>query len=246
MAATLQRSLPFTLHLKETTTVKAIAVVDGNVSKVAEATYTAIPKSTLAEAQAAEAGTTLYVEGVVVASAANGAVLYDGTDYLYYYNTANALKVGQKVGATGALSTYGGSNQLTATATITELGTQSVSHPVAKRLSGADLDDILTDGISERKYVSFDGTLTISGNYYNITVDGAETAVGAIVKPNEDLTELDGKKVTVKGYLMYVTSNKYVYFVATEVNEFDDTQAAYEDALSTLVDGETPIKSLLR
>jgi hypothetical protein len=63
------------LTITETTTVKAIAVVGEKSSAVAEATYTQLTKITLAEAQAAEAGTSVFVEGTVVASAASGAVI---------------------------------------------------------------------------------------------------------------------------------------------------------------------------
>ncbi|MBR0273600.1 MAG: chitobiase/beta-hexosaminidase C-terminal domain-containing protein, partial [Bacteroidaceae bacterium] len=128
------------LTITETTTVKAIAVVNEVASAPAEATYTALAKSTIAEAQAAAAGTTVYVEGVIVASAANGAVLYDGTDYLYYYNNANALVVGQKVRMVGTLATYGGAKQLPNSTTITELGTEAVAHPAATALDGAAFD----------------------------------------------------------------------------------------------------------
>ena len=206
------------LTITETTTVKAIAVVNEVASAPAEATYTALAKSTIAEAQAAAAGTTVYVEGVIVASAANGAVLYDGTDYLYYYNNANALVVGQKVRMVGTLATYGGAKQLPNSTTITELGTEAVAHPAATALDGAAFDEIQTAAVATRQYVSFIGTLSISGNYYNLTIDGATKATASIVKPSEDLSALNGKEVAVKGYLMYV-NKAYVYTVATSVKE---------------------------
>ena len=206
------------LTITETTTVKAIAVLNELTSAVAVATYTALTKSTIAEAQAAEVGTTVYVEGVIVASAANGAVLYDGTDYLYYYNTSNALTVGQNVRMVGALASYGGAKQLTNAATVTVLGTEEVTHPAAVALDGAAFDAVKTAGVATRQFVTFKGTLAISGNYYNVTIDGAAEAMGSIVKPSEDLSALDGKKVVVTGYLMYV-NNKYVYVVATSVKE---------------------------
>ena len=214
------------LTITETTTVKAIAVLDEQSSGVAEATYTALAKSTIAEAQAAETGSTVYIEGVVVASAANGAVLYDGTDYLYYYNNANALAVGQKVRMIGNLATYGGAKQLTSAAAVTDLGTEAVTHPAAVALDGAAFDAIQAAGAATRQYISFIGTLSISGNYFNITVDGAENSTASIVKPSEDLSELNGKQVAVKGYLMYV-NNKYVYAVATSVKEVGDDVVDY-------------------
>ena len=203
------------ITLTETTTVKAIAAKGGNVSSVASATYTKVSVSTIAQAQAAEKGTTVVIEGVVVASAASGAVLYDGTDYMYYFNNANALNVGQKVRMAGALGEYGGAKQMQASATITELGTETVTYPTPTTLTKADFEAIVTAKKAERKYVTFEGTLTISGNYFNILID-SEVAQGSLVKPKEDLSALNNQKVTVNGFMMYV-NNKYVYAVATEV-----------------------------
>ena len=206
------------LTIRATTTIKAMAVKDGKTSNIVTATYTIaeLEVKTLAEAQAAAKGDAVIVEGVVVASAAGGAVLSDGTDYLYYYNSNNALTVGQKVRMSGALGEYGGAKQMTNSATITELGTEEVTYPEPVVLSTSDFESIVTAKVAERKYVKFEGTLNINGNYFNIAIDGTEAAVGSIVKPREDLTDLNGKKIVVTGYLMYV-NNKYVYVVATSV-----------------------------
>ena len=118
----------------------------------------------------------------------------------------------------GQLGEYGGAKQLTSTATITELGTETVIQPTPVKLAASDFESIVTAKVAERKYVSFEGTLTISGNYFNIAIEGTEKAIGSIVKPKENLTELSGKKVVVTGYLMYVNS-KYVYAVATSVED---------------------------
>lgn len=208
------------IQITRTTTIKAMAVKDGKTSSIVSATYTIeeLQTMTLAQAQAADKGTAVIVEGVVVASAANGAVLSDGTDYLYYYNNENPLTIGQKVRMSGELGEYGGAKQLTSTATITELGTETVTHPTAVTLAAADFESIVTAKVAERKYVTFEGTLNINGNYFNIAIDGTEAAIGSIVKPKEDISALNEKKVVVTGYLMYV-NKKYVYVVATSVED---------------------------
>ncbi len=206
------------IEVQQTTTIKAIAVKGGVASSVASETYTKLEVITIAQAQAAAQNESVLIEGTVVASAANGAVIYDGTDYIYQYNTANKLAVGQKVRMQGALGMYGGAKQLTSSATITELGTENVTHPEATALTTADFEGYVTEKATPRKYVTFDGTLSINGNYFNLAIEGTEAALGSLVKPNEDLSELNGKKVTVTGYMMYVNS-KYVYIVATEVKE---------------------------
>ncbi len=203
-----------------TTTVNAIAVKGGVTSEVATATYTRVNPILISEAQALDAGSEAYIVGACVASAANGAVLYDGSDYIYYYNNANDLEVGKYYSVNGILSSYGGANQFTAAADVKEHAPADLVIPTdVTELTATDLDAAVeAKKVDPRQLASLTGTLTISGNYLNITVDGTETSMGSIVKPFEDYSALDGKNVTVTGYEMYV-NNKYVYFVATNIEE---------------------------
>ena len=195
---------------------------DGNNDWYCNVIYVAAtPISTIAEAQAADAGTTVTVEGTVVASAASGAVLYDGTDFIYYYNTSNALQLKHKVRMKGAVSVYGGAKQFNSDAVITDLGEVDYSDPDPVVLDGAALNATVTAGTVTRQFVALQGHLNINGNYYNITVEGAEGVQGSIVKPKEDLSAYNDKDVVVYGYAMYMTGSttKYVYIVSTIVGE---------------------------
>lgn len=173
--------------------------------------------TTIAAAQAAPAGTTVNIEkATVVATAYAGAVLNDGTANLYYYNTAHGLSVGDVVTASGELSTYGGFNQLGNTAKVEKKGTESVSYPTAEVLNGAAVDAWLAS--PSIKYVKTEGTLTISGNYYNVAVDGAKGVVSLLATDAMKAGLTSGSKVTITGYAMYSTSSgKYLNIVATEV-----------------------------
>ncbi|MBR1466798.1 MAG: chitobiase/beta-hexosaminidase C-terminal domain-containing protein [Bacteroidaceae bacterium] len=204
----------------ETTTVNAIAVKGGVTSEVATATYTRVNPILISEAQALDAGSEAYIVGACVASAANGAVLYDGSDYIYYYNNANDLEVGKYYSVNGILSSYGGANQFTAAADVKEHAPADLAIPTdVTELTATDLDAAVEAKVVDpRQLASITGTLAISGNYVNLTVDGTETSMGSIVKPKEDISAFDGKKVVVTGYEMYV-NNKYVYFVATNIEE---------------------------
>lgn len=55
------------------------------------------------------------------------------------------------------------------------------------------------------EYISYEGTLEISGIYNNIIFDGVEGYKGSITKQGTDLSEFNGKKVYVEGY--YAGSN---------------------------------------
>ena len=195
---------------------------DGNNDWYCNVIYVAAtPISTIAEAQAADAGTTVTVEGTVVASAASGAVLYDGTDFIYYYNTSNALQLKHKVRMKGAVSVYGGAKQFNSDAVITDLGEVDYSDPDPVVLDGVALNATVTAGTVTRQFVALQGHLNINGNYYNITVEGAEGVQASIVKPKEDLSAYNDKDVVVYGYAMYMTGSntKYVYIVSTIVGE---------------------------
>lgn len=173
---------------------------------------------TIAEAQAAAAGTNVSIAGTVFAACKSGAVIGDATGYIYYYNTACDLAVGDVVKMEGEVSAYGGFNQLTATAEVEKVSTGGkVTYPAVVKLDGAGLDAWFAE--PKIQYVQVTGELVISGNYYNLNVEGAETAVGSLINPLSsvlgDVT--NNSKVTVTGFAMYTSGGKYVNIVATEL-----------------------------
>ena len=173
---------------------------------------------TIVQAQAAEAGTKVSIAGTVYAACKSGAVIGDATGYIYYYNTASDLAVGDVVKMEGEVSAYGGFNQLTATAEVEKVSTGSkVTYPAVVKLDGKGLDAWFAE--PKIQYVQVMGELVISGNYYNLNVEGAETAVGSLIKPLDsvlgDVT--NNSKVTVTGFAMYTSGGKYVNIVPTEL-----------------------------
>lgn len=172
---------------------------------------------TIVEAQAAKAGTKAIVNGTVVAATKQGAVIGDNTGYIYYYNTNCDLAVGDVVIIDGPLAAYNGFNQFNDSAEVEKDGTAQVSYPEATVLDGAALDAWLA--APAIKYVKVSGELAISGNYYNLNVEGAETAAGSLIKPLDELiAEIEsGSKVTVTGFAMYVSGNKYVNIAVTDL-----------------------------
>ena len=177
-------------------------------------------KMTVAEAQAAAANTPVIVEGTVMAVNGNSAVIGDETGYIFCYKTNTytdnaAMAVGDKVSVEGKLSAYGGFNQITE-ASATKLGTSEFTYPDPTIMTGADLDSWITE--PEIDYIQFRGVLTISGNYYNVSVEGATTAIGSIVYPSDELKEQlsNGSTYDLTGFAMYVSGTKYVNIVLTE------------------------------
>ncbi len=177
-------------------------------------------KMTVAEAQAAAANTPVIVEGTVMAVNGNSAVIGDETGYIFCYKTNTytdnaAMAVGDKTSVEGKLSAYGGFNQIN-DSKATKLGTMEFSYPEPTIMTGADLDSWITE--PEIDYIQVRGVLTISGNYYNVNVDGATTAIGSIVYPSDALKEQlsNGSTYDLTGFAMYVSGSKYVNIVVTE------------------------------
>lgn len=168
------------------------------------------------------------VKGSVVGTYARGCLINDGTGYiLYYAGSATTAAVGNVVTISGAVTEYAGLCQFGNTSTLTVVSTESqFTYPTPRVLSATDMDAMLTAPAIE--YVSYTGTLTISGYYYNVTIDGAETAIGSISYPAEGLVDasLDGQKVTVTGYFIGVSSGKYFNTMATSVTAADAAATA--------------------
>ena len=173
---------------------------------------------TVEEAHALSTGTA-KVYGTVYAAGTAGFVLGDATGYIYTYYNGHSYAVGDELIIEGAVSQYQGFNQFTNTATITKTASgQSLTYPTPVVLDGAAADAWIADPAI--KYVSMTGTLTVSGNYYNVTIEGAATAIGSIVYPTAAMKAnlTNGATVTVKGFAMYPSSSKYINVVAVEAS----------------------------
>ncbi|MBR0036623.1 MAG: hypothetical protein IJP70_03160 [Bacteroidales bacterium] len=172
----------------------------------------------VAEAQAAEVGASVKVYGLVYAAGKGGFVLGDGSGYIYTYFNNHTYAVGDSLMIEGAVSEYGGFKQFKNDATFTKTASgKTVAYPEAVNLDGAAADAWFANPVIE--YVSMTGTLAISGNYYNVTIEGATTAVGSLISPSADIAAklTNGASVTVKGFAMYTSGGKYVNIVVTEV-----------------------------
>lgn len=172
-----------------------------------------VQEVTVAQAIAARKDALLKVgPALVIASSQAGFLIeQDGARLYVYGKTAN---VGDNVTVTATRGEYSKVAQLTdVTEIITNSTGNAVTHPTPKDITST-FDSYSSD---TREYVTFKGTLSISGNYFNIAVEGASTYTGALVKPNEDVSSFNGKVVTVTGYYLYIASSKYLYIIATEI-----------------------------
>ena len=99
--------------------------------------------------------------------------------------------------------------------------TKTVTNPTPETMSGSALDSWLKS--PSIKYVEYVGQLTISGNYYNVTIPGASTAIGSVQYPADaiktTLDGLSGKYIKVTGWLIGYSQSKYTNTMATAVVE---------------------------
>lgn len=169
-----------------------------------------------------EAGTYKVEGATVLAEYARGYLLGDSTGkMLAYLGTDHGFDfvAGDVITIEGTTSIYGGFAQFTAGSTLTKTGSTEVNHGEAEVLDAAAMDAYVA--APAIKYVSYTGALAVSGNYFNVNVEGTETAIGSIQYPidAEALKAFDGKNITVTGYAIGVSSGKYVNTMVLNVVE---------------------------
>lgn len=165
----------------------------------------------------AEPNTPVDMVGQAVAVAQKGAILSDGVNFIYYYGTPS-FKIGDHVRVKTVVSKYGGFIQLDGSkAQVSITNNNPVDYPTAKNIDGAAVDAWIAAPTHE--FVTVRGKLDIQGNYYNLTVEGANTGKVSLVPPTaETLGNItNGSDITVTGYAAYLGGKKYMYIVATKI-----------------------------
>ena len=169
------------------------------------------------------------VSGTVIGVNAQSFLVKDDTGAMLVYmgsGWSSDLNVGDTVTVEGQTNVYAGAKQFAKGAEYVKTGTETVSHPTPDELTATELDNVASAESVTVGYVKLTGTLSLSGTYYNLTVNGAQ-AIGSITYPvasdAEALTALNGKAIEVIGYVTGVTgtAQKYVNILAISVSEAD-------------------------
>lgn len=179
-------------------------------------------------------GATLDISGVVTALCTRGFILTDKTGSILVYNGSfdySAYKIGDQLVVSAEISSYGKGLQIAeSSATIEKKGTQSVTYPEAHVFTAAELDQALgRTAAASPIFGQVTGTMSISGNYYNILIDGA-TAKGSLYYAPDDIKAkiTDGEVMTITGYFISLSGNPAAYcnFVATDVKSATKSRIA--------------------
>ena len=161
------------------------------------------------------------VKGIVCATYSRGFLLTDKTGYILVYKTSD-VNIGDEVTVAGTTTQYGGLMQYpnTAEVTMVKAGKEpNYKQPSPKKMVAADFEAYADNPTVA--YVTYQGKLSISGNYYNVAIDGTEKQGSlAYVKEGSVSADLNGKDVIVYGYTVGSASKgKYVNTMITSVVE---------------------------
>ncbi len=166
------------------------------------------------------------LSGVVVAVNATGFLLKadDGYKYFYDKDIKPEVVVGDVIEAVAEKTEYSGLVEYE-NYTLTKKETQTVTHPEPTALSGTNFDSFTT----QFGYASFSGKLSVSGNYYNVKIDGA-TTTGSLAGPTLPADIKSGQIIDVTGYYLNQTgsSTKYQNYIVTSIKLSDDQTGAGE------------------
>lgn len=167
----------------------------------------------------------IQIHGVVTAICSRGFIISDASGSILCYQSSgfdqNAIPMYSKVIVNGTVSAYNSGLQIAITnESYDVVGEGAYTYPSPVKVNGAAMDAAIaqTDNFLAR-YVEFTGTVSISGNYYNIYVDGAETAIGSLYMTPDYIKAMieDGNRYTFTGYFNAISGGKYYNLVCTDV-----------------------------
>lgn len=196
-----------------------------------------------------KAGSYTINDAVVVGTYDSGFVMTDRSKLyflVYMFNSTSnpdpqVPAVGSVVNVSGEVEEHNGMLQFNYTTTVTPTGeTRQV-----------DLGEPAVYGYEEMKayksnpsyiYVKYTGTLSVSGNYYNVLFAEGTDTQGSISYPNSELNvaSYNGKVVDVTGFLVGTAGSSYVNTCCTAISENTTTPSISATAPATFVAvGET-------
>ena len=164
---------------------------------------------------------TYKTEGTVVARGKMAYIIADNTGAMMVYHKDNERSVGEKISISGEVTLYNAQStpQFSDSATVEVLSSDNKWTYNPTKMDGAAMDALLS-GTPVCTEIAFQGNLAISGNYVNVTIPGASTAIGSVKYiDNSTVAAYDGKDVIVKGYFVGTSSSRYVNVLPYSVEE---------------------------
>ena len=192
---------------------------NGDDIQLAEARFTVQGnKATLAEVLEAGAGSAFEVEGVSVIAANEQGVLFqqDGARIYAFKGEAHDLAVGDVVTVSGKTESRNGLLQFGKGCSFTKTGHQDITQPQPAAFSATEIEAYMKN--PEVKYVTYKGTVLVSGSYVNVEIDGTSVQ-GSLDYMSDDFKEkYNSHNVTITGWL-FGSYKAYMYTIPVEVRD---------------------------
>ena len=217
----------FTLDYATEYTVSVVAnpadTENYKASAPATATFTTgeDPNQTITPIGEITAAGDYKAEGTVVARGKMAYIIADNTGAMMVYHKDNERTVGEKISISGEVTIYNAQStpQFSASATVEVLSSDNKWTYNPTKMNGAAMDALLSAS-PVCKEIEFEGNLVVDGNYVNVTIPGASTAIGSVKYiDNSTVAAYDGKDVIVKGYFVGTSSSKFVNVLPYSVEE---------------------------
>ncbi len=171
--------------------------------------------------------------GVVVAVSAQGFLIQTETGDLKYVFDAEiepSVKIGDNVTVIGNKDSHNDIEQIANYTVKTNSEGNQVSYPEATEITAANIADYKT----ALGYVKTSGILSVSGNYYNLNINGA-SLTGSLSYPLNIDASFKDKKVDVVGYFVGISASKYFNILVTSVALSADQPVVEEPGEGSIV-----------
>lgn len=175
-------------------------------------------KATLAEVLEAGAGSAFEVESVSVIAANEQGVLLEQDDARMYAfkGEAHDLAIGDVVTVSGKTESRNGLLQFGKGCSFTKTGHQDITQPQPAAFSATEIEAYMKN--PEVKYVTYKGTVLVSGSYVNVEIDGTSVQ-GSLDYMSDDFKEkYNSHNVTITGWL-FGSYKTYMYTLPVEVKD---------------------------
>ena len=162
------------------------------------------------------------ITGWIIAINTVSFIVEDGEGcVLVYLGTVPQYKEGQVVKVQGVVEKYFEMLQFPRTSIVTPTNeTREIKRPEPMVMDAAAMDAYLNSPYIE--YVEYTGTISVSGAYYNVAINGAATAIGSITYPSQDMMKNISGTVKVTGYTTGISQGKYINTMAVKVENITD------------------------
>lgn len=160
------------------------------------------------------AGEEVTINGVVTAVCKAGIILTDNAGSILVYANGFPFEeyaVGDQVICSATTTYYKNCMQIAYSDNLEKVGTQAYTYPEA---SGFSPDDFVVANENSSpvlaQYGIMNGTVNVSGNYYNIAFDGRSDVRGSIYNATDAVKAMlpDGQPVKIYGYFTQTSTSK--------------------------------------